>query len=106
MNRETLVYADLEGISTLVGYLWTRVRNGRESTSFQYAQNWLNSRSRFPLEPALMLGKDPHHMGAGKSLFGALGDSAPDRWGRMLIRRAERRNATREGRAPRSLFEI
>lgn len=106
MNRESLVYADLEGIPTLVGYLWSRVRNGRESTSFQYDEEWLNSRNRFPLEPALMLGKEPHHAPADKVLFGALGDSAPDRWGRMLIRRAERRNAIREGRTPRSLFEI
>ena len=40
-----------------------------------------------------------------KALFGAIGDSAPDRWGRTLMRRAERRRAEREGQMPRTLFE-
>jgi serine/threonine-protein kinase HipA len=33
---------------------------------------------------------------ADKSMFGAIGDSAPDRWGRMLMRRAESRKAFTE----------
>ena len=41
----------------------------------------------------------------GERLFGALGDSAPDRWGRLLMRRAERMRADREGRQPRTLLE-
>jgi serine/threonine-protein kinase HipA len=41
-----------------------------------------------------------------KPLFGAIGDSAPDRWGRVLMRRAERRRAERGGQAPRTLREI
>ena len=44
-------------------------------------------------------------MGAPR-LFGAFGDSAPDRWGRNLIQRDERRRAQAEGRAPRSLGEV
>jgi len=39
-------------------------------------------------------------------MFGAIGDSAPDRWGRVLMRRMERRRAEREGGAPRTLQEI
>jgi serine/threonine-protein kinase HipA len=39
-------------------------------------------------------------------MFGAIGDSAPDRWGRALMRRMERRRAEGEGRAPRTLQEI
>jgi serine/threonine-protein kinase HipA len=39
-------------------------------------------------------------------MFGAIGDSAPDRWGRALMRRAERRRAEKEGVAPRALREI
>ena len=39
-------------------------------------------------------------------MFGAIGDSAPDRWGRALMRRMERRRAEREGTAPRTLQEI
>jgi serine/threonine-protein kinase HipA len=39
-------------------------------------------------------------------MFGAIGDSAPDRWGRVLMRRAERRRAEHAGEAPRTLWEI
>jgi serine/threonine-protein kinase HipA len=39
-------------------------------------------------------------------MFGAIGDSAPDRWGRALMRRMERRRAEREGQVPHTLHEI
>jgi serine/threonine-protein kinase HipA len=38
-------------------------------------------------------------------MFGSLGDSAPDTWGRRLMQRAERRLASHEGRAVRALSE-
>jgi serine/threonine-protein kinase HipA len=53
----------------------------------------------------LTLGPGPHHTRPGKALLGAIGDSAPDRWGRVLMRRAERRRATKAGSAPRTLQE-
>jgi serine/threonine-protein kinase HipA len=53
-----------------------------------------------------MLGPGPYHTDEGKALFGAIGDSAPDRWGRALMRRAERRQAELERRASRTLKEI
>jgi len=43
---------------------------------------------------------------AGRLIFGAIGDSAPDRWGRMLIQREERRKAREERRMPRTLLEV
>ena len=106
MDRETWVYIDLDCVPILVGRLWTRVRQGRESASFQYDEGWLHHPARFALEPALTLGDAAHHTPAGKALFRALGDSAPDRWGRALMGRAERRGARAEGRAARTLFEI
>ena len=63
-------------------------------------------RSRFSLEPALTLGPGPFHTPSDKPLFGAIGDSAPDRWGRVLMRRAERRRAEGAGTTPRTLREI
>ena len=38
-------------------------------------------------------------------MFGSIGDSAPDTWGRRLIQRAERRQAARDGRPVRALAE-
>lgn len=105
-DPQVLVHVDLDGVPALAGRLWTRVRRGRESASFEYGPGWLTHPDRFSLEPALALGPGPFHTPAGKSLFGALGDSAPDRWGRVLMRRAERRRAERAGETPRTLREI
>ncbi len=105
MDREVLVYADLGGVPNVVGRLWARVRKGRESATFEYEDQWLRHPERFALEPALALGTGPLHTPSGRALFGALGDSAPDRWGRLLMRRAERMRAGREGREVRTLFE-
>ncbi len=106
MDKETLVYVDLQCTPHLVGRLWARMRKDRESATFEYDKGWLAHSERFSLEPALKLGPGPFHTPSDKPLFGAIGDSAPDRWGRVLMRRAERRRAEREGGAPRTLREI
>jgi serine/threonine-protein kinase HipA len=82
------------------------MRKDRESATFEYDRSWLAHPERFSLEPALKLGPGPFHTGSDKPLFGAIGDSAPDRWGRVLMRRAERRRAERERHAPRTVREI
>ena len=106
MESEVFVYADLRGAPHLVGHLWPRMRKGRESATFEYDKIWLEHPERFSLEPALKVSPGPFHTASDKPLFGAIGDSAPDRWGRVLMRRAERRRAEREGTAPRTLREI
>jgi serine/threonine-protein kinase HipA len=106
MDRELLVYIDLDKKPLLVGRLWTRLRKGKESATFEYDNQWLNNPIAFSLEPAMTLGPGPYHTQAGKALFGALGDSAPDRWGRVLMRRAERRRAEQAKGTPQTLGEI
>ena len=106
MDKETLVYVDLDGVPHLMGRLWARVRKNKESATFEYDEGWLQHPARFSLEPALQLGPGPFHTPADTPMFGAIGDSAPDRWGRALMRRMERRRAEREGTAPRTLQEI
>ncbi|HEY7993577.1 MAG TPA: type II toxin-antitoxin system HipA family toxin [Candidatus Eremiobacteraceae bacterium] len=105
MDREIAVYVDLDGTPRLVGQLWSRVRRGSESATFKYDPGWVRSEDRFSLEPALEIGPGEFHT-ADKALFGAIGDSAPDTWGRTLMRRAELRRAEEAGVTPRSLFEI
>jgi len=102
----TFVYVDLEGESILVGRLWSHQRKGRESASFEYDQNWLSHPNRFSLEPALMLTEGSFHTGADKAMFGAIGDSAPDRWGRVLMRRAAKAKARAEGQTVSTFSEI
>jgi serine/threonine-protein kinase HipA len=105
MDNEVLVYVDLDGKPHLVGRLWARSRKDRESATFEYDNDWLSNPLRFSLEPALTLDPAPFHIG-DRALFGSIGDSAPDRWGRILMRRAERRRADHEKQAPRTLREI
>ena len=106
MDREVFVYVDLNGVPYLVGRLWARTRKNKEGATFEYDPAWLDHRERFSLEPALKLGPGPFHTPADTPMFGAIGDSAPDRWGRALMRRRERRRAEREKQTPRTLQEV
>ena len=105
MDGEFLVYVDLHGESIQVGRLWSRTRGARESATFEYDASWLAHPGRFALEPALPLTPGPFHTPADRALFGAMDDTAPDRWGRVLMQRAERRRAEKAGQAPRTLGE-
>ena len=105
MDREVLVYVDLAGVAHLVGRLRARVRKNKEGATFEYDPGWLENDARFSLEPALTLGPGPFHT-TDTAMFGAIGDSAPDRWGRALMRRMERRRAEREKQTPRTLQDI
>lgn len=106
MNKEVLVYVDLEGKAHLAGRLWARGRTEKQSATFEYDRSWLENPARFSLEPALKVGPGPFHTPADTPMFGAIGDSAPDRWGRTLMRRMESMRAEREGGAPRTLEEM
>lgn len=102
MQKEIEVYIDLNGEQHFVGHLWARVRHGRESASFEYAKTWLNRSNAFALEPALMLVRGAQHTAGKKTIFGAFSDSAPDRWGRLLMRRAQRQQLS----GTKTLMEI
>ena len=104
MERELIVYIDIERDPVLIGRLWARERTGRETSSFVYDPAWIRRRGAFALAPSLPLTPGPHH--AAKGMLSALSDSAPDAWGRKLMFRQERARAKTAGTAPRSLFEI
>ena len=105
-ERMVYVYVDLHGEQHLVGRLWSHSRRNRESASFEYDGAWLVHPDRFPLEPLLQLTAGSFHTGADKALFGAIGDSAPDRWGRILMRRGAKRRAEAKGIATHTLLEM
>jgi serine/threonine-protein kinase HipA len=105
MDRRLFTYVELDGANHLVGRLWARATKGRQSATFEYDASWLDNPARFPLEPALTLTSHPHNTALGRAMFGAIGDSAPDRWGRRLILRAEERKAREQKRTPRTLTE-
>ena len=105
-DRTIYVHLDLDGKPILVGTLFARFRKRRETASFAYDEGWLKHPSKFALEPALHLDGMPYHTRQDQAMFGSIGDSAPDRWGKMLMRRDQRRGAQAEGRESHSLGEI
>ena len=99
------VHIDLDGRTRRVGLARRNLVRGSETVLFEYADTWLADAERFSLEPALALTRGAYAPPARQSIFGSIGDSAPDTWGRRLMQRAERRRAEREGRAVRTLTE-
>jgi len=89
VETKEIIVSIMLGAETLpVGTLWTYYRKGRQSASFEYHKEWLANPKRFALEPALTLTEGQFHTEENKPLFGAIGGSVPDRWGRMLMQRA------------------
>lgn len=105
MADDIEVHIDFAAGPKRVGTLYRHARRGGESTSFEYHPDWLADPDRFSLEPALALGRGAFVPPGGAPIFGAIGDSAPDTWGRRLMQRAERRKAERESRTVRTLTE-
>lgn len=99
------VHVDLGGQTRLVGLARSNHVRGKEIIGFEYAPSWLDDPECFPIEPSLGLTRGTFNPPAGQAIFGSIGDSAPDTWGRRLMQRAERRLAAREGRAVRTLPE-
>ena len=104
-SREVIVWISLGDENIPVGKLWFHLRKGKETASFEYDQDWLKHGEKFALEPALKLTEGAFHTPVGIGVFGAIGDSAPDRWGRVLMRRAESARAKAERTTPVTLFE-
>lgn len=99
------VHIDLGGENRQVGLARQNLARGAETVVFEYAEAWLSDPRAFALEPALPLTRGSFPPARNQAIFGSLGDSAPDTWGRQLMQRGERRAAEREGRAVRALFE-
>ena len=95
------VHIDLHGETRLVGLARSNRVRGKETIGFEYASYWLEDPACFAIEPSLGLTRGTFNPTAGQVIFGSIGDSAPDTWGRRLMQRAERRQAERESRAVR-----
>jgi serine/threonine-protein kinase HipA len=99
------VHIDLDGKARRVGLLRRSAVRRTETVTFEYDDAWLHDADRFSIEPALALTRGVFPPPQGQSIFGSIGDSAPDSWGRRLMQRAERRQAERDGRRVRTLTE-
>lgn len=106
-RREILVYAHWIGFQepALMGTLYASLSKGKELFSFEYDTAWLKLKEAATIDPDLQLFSGPQYLHEAKSNFGIFLDSAPDRWGRLLMRRKEAAIARKEDRKPRTLFE-
>ena len=73
--------------------------------SFEYAPEWLASEAAFAFDPDLQLLEGAQYPAQSRSNFGIFLDSAPDRWGRLLMQRRENLRARQEERTARRLTE-
>lgn len=99
------VHIDLNGTTRPIGIAHANQARGNETVVFEYLDTWLDDPERFSIEPALVLTRGGFAPPQGQTVFGSLGDSAPDTWGRRLMQRAERRLADQEKRQVRTLTE-
>ena len=104
-SQEVIVSISLGDHNVRIGKLWFHMRKGKESASFEYDESWFSHPEKFALEPALKLTAGTFHTRPGLSVFGAVGDSAPDRWGRVLMRRAHIAKAKANKTTPSTLSE-
>lgn len=96
------VLIDEAGSTRLVGQAHLTRTRGAISTTFLYDPGYLASNGT-SIDPALPLVSGAQHQ---SGLVRAFTDSAPDRWGRNLIEKAERARAREERRAPRRLDDL
>ncbi len=98
MQKNILVYLGDTAIE--VGTLWFESLSGREHSSFQYAQSWLEHPLRFAVSPSIPLDSERRFFrvndGGRTPLPLPIADSTPDSWGRSIVRK----DASKSGGAP------
>ncbi|MGL5406173.1 MAG: type II toxin-antitoxin system HipA family toxin [Propionibacteriaceae bacterium] len=83
MTTQVQVCVDLYGKTVPVGTLYANEKRTFTST-FVYQPAYLADSRVYALEPRLSMASGEHH---AAGLPGCIGDAAPDRWGRNLIRK-------------------
>ncbi|TVQ79668.1 MAG: type II toxin-antitoxin system HipA family toxin [Bradymonadales bacterium] len=103
-QKEIIVYADWLDLNgpQLLGSLFATPSRGKEVFYFEYDRDWLKTRAQL-LDPSLALSSGKQFTPQGHENFGLFMDSAPDRWGKMIMQRREAFNARKEKRPKREL---
>jgi serine/threonine-protein kinase HipA len=101
------VHADLEWLGAPERMGWLRYQAGGKGGvfSFEYDPDWLGTPDAFAFDPDLAMMGGPQYPPRNRANFGIFLDSAPDRWGRVLMQRRESARARAEARQPRTLTE-
>jgi len=100
------IYVDETDHPTHAGTLYVHRRGRAQSASFSYNSSYIATPDAWAIDPALTLQTGAFQTPNSRALFGALTDCAPDRWGRTLVERREKRLAASQGRTARTLSEL
>jgi len=94
MTDTVEIYTDQGDETLLVGRCRYVAKRHSQSSVFEYTDDWIDHPGAYALDPAnLPLLRQPFYTNTEKSaLPGALRDTAPDRWGQQLIKRAFRKS--------------
>ncbi|MFI3261360.1 MAG: HipA domain-containing protein [Rikenellaceae bacterium] len=106
-SREIYVYMDWLGASEpiFIGCLTSNLIRGKEVFSYVNNDKWLRSSDFRNLDPDLGNFSGKQYLPMNKSNFGLFLDSAPDRWGRVLMQRREAIEARATDRKIKNLTE-
>lgn len=105
-EKKILVYENWSSESPLrLGTMFVTNQRGNETISFEYDESYLRRNPILTLDPDLSFYTGRQYATFDKPNFGIFSDSAPDRWGRMLMDRRERLQAKKECRKPRKLAD-
>jgi serine/threonine-protein kinase HipA len=97
--------ADIVDELCRVGTLFHSGSHGDSVFSFAYDPAWLRRPNTFEIDPDLQLHDAESYASHPVGAFRIFMDSAPDRWGRLLLDRREPLRAREEGRRARTLTE-
>lgn len=101
------VYANFNTEYNLIGYLDINNERGHIASSFSFSDEFLkNKKLQFVIDPEIAYYNGPQWTQNKTGLFKIFEDTCPDRWGRKLIDRREKKYAEVEKRAIKNLNEI
>ena len=109
MTQQKDIYVYMDWVESeepiFMGVLHSEVIRGKEVFSYENDHGWLKHPCFRALDPDLSSFVGKQYLPSDKSNFGLFLDSAPDRWGRTLMRRREAINARMEERPIHILTE-
>ncbi|MCL2260255.1 MAG: HipA domain-containing protein [Fibromonadales bacterium] len=103
-NKDIFVYFDGDELAFL-GMLRSSIVRGKEVFSFNASNEYVIKKAFRFLDPDLGHFSGSQYLRSEKANFGVFIDSAPDRWGRLLLRRREAIIAKKEKRPEKTLLE-
>lgn len=107
-ERVIYVYFNKNNNDILMGKLYIENLRGKEIYSFEYDANYLSDKNNnIYIDPEIKFysGRQWKANSFVNSSFGIFLDSAPDRWGRLLLKRKEIEKAKVEERKPKTLYD-